>query len=209
MENDIIITYETLYDILRNEKSKSEIQQLPKNYITNLINYLNKKQEILESQEKKKSIFTSTEVHKTRKQIESIQKIMKELYERRETKIIQSSLISSRTGIESEESSSMLLEEQEFYKILTKNLNHYRENVLHKLSVGQVPNIDIQESKPKDLKTNEKTIKSARKLKMLCNLPKFVGMDMESYGPYNNNQIIEIPNKTADFLIKQNKAEEI
>lgn len=209
MENDIIITYETLYDILRNEKSKSEIQQLPKNYLKNLINYLNKKQEILESQEKKKSIFTSTEVRKTRKQIESIQKIIKELYERRESKIIQSSLISSRTGIESEESNSMLIEEQEFYKILTENLNHYRENILYRLSTGQVPNIDIKESKPKDLKTNEKHIKSARKLKMLCDLPKFVGMDMESYGPYNNNQIIEIPNKTADFLIKQNKAEEI
>jgi DNA replication initiation complex subunit (GINS family) len=209
MENEVIITYETLYDLLRNEKNKSELQQLSANFLKDLINYLNKKQEILESQEKKKSIFTSTEVQKTRKQIESIQKIIKELYERRESKIIQSCLISSRTNIESEETSRLLPEEQEFHKILTKNLNHYRENILYRLSAGQLPNIDIPESKPKDLKTNEKPIKTARKLKMICDIPKFVGMDMESYGPFNDKQIIEIPNETADFLIKQNKAEEI
>ncbi len=209
MENNIIITYETLYDILRNEKNKAEIQKLPDNYLKDLINYLNKKQEILESQEKKKSIFTSTEVQKTRKQIESIQKIMRELYERRETKIIQSALISSRTCIKSEETTSMLLEEQEFYKNIIKNLDHYRENILYRLSAGQTPAIKIDTSKPKDLKTNEEPIKTALKLKMLCDIPKFVGMDMENYGPFNNNQIIEIPNKTANLLIKQKKAEEI
>ncbi len=209
MEDNIIITYETLYDLLRREKNRAELQKLPDNFLNDLINYLNKKQEILESQEKKKSIFTSTEVHKTRKQIESIQRIIKELYERRESKIIQSSLISSRTSINTEETASMLPEEQEFYKILTKNLDHYRENVLYKLSSGQLPNIDIPKSKPKDLKTNEKPIKTAKKLKMLCDIPKFLGVDMESYGPFNNEQIIEIPNETADFLIKQEKAEEI
>ncbi|MBT3416963.1 hypothetical protein HON86_00310 [Candidatus Woesearchaeota archaeon] len=209
MENNIIITYETLYDILRNEKNKAEIQKLPENYLENLINYLNKKQEILESQEKKKSIFTSTEVKKTRRQIESIQKIIKELYERRETKIIQSALISSRTCIKSEEATSMLLEEREFYKNIVEKFDHYRENILYRLSAGQSPNIEVKKSKPKDLKTNEEPIKTARKLKMICDIPKFVGMDMENYGPFNNNQIIEIPHETADFLIKQNKAEEI
>ena len=130
MAEDMIITYETLYDILRREKNRVELQELSETYLQDLINYLQKKKEILESQEKKKSIFTSIETQKTRKQIESIQKIIKELYERRESKIIQSAIISSRTNIETEEKSVMLPEEEEFYESLVKKLNYYTSGIV-------------------------------------------------------------------------------
>ena len=207
MAEDMIITYETLYDILRREKNRVELQELSETYLQDLINYLQKKKEILESQEKKKSIFTSIETQKTRKQIESIQKIIKELYERRESKIIQSAIISSRTNIETEEKSVMLPEEEEFYESLVKKLNYYRENVLYQLSNGDPPKIKI--SKPKDLKKLEKPMKTAKTIKFLIDIPKFIGTDLETYGPYSGEETQDIPNEIADLLIKQQKAEEI
>ncbi len=207
MAEDVIITYETLYDILRREKNRQDLQELPQTFLTDLTNYLKKKKEILQSQEQKKSIFTTTEVQKTRKQIESIQKIIKELYERRESKIIQLALIASRTSIETEEKNVMLPEEQEFYNKIIENLDHFRENMLYKLSNGDSPTIKI--SKPKDLKIPEKPNKTTKKVKLLTDVPKFVGTDLETYGPYNTKDTIEIPNEIADLLIKQKKAEEI
>jgi len=209
MGEDIIITYETLYDILRREKNRAEIQELPEAFLDNLINYLKKKKEILESQEKKKSIFTTIEVQKTRKQIESIQKIIKELYERRESKIIKSSLISSRTHIDTEEKNNMLPEEEELYQELTKKLDHYRENVLYRLSNGDSPNLTLKNPKPKDLKKPEKPNKTAKQIKLLCDIPKFLGTDLETYGPYKEESTIEMPEEIADLLIKQQRAEEI
>ena len=208
MAEDIIITYETLYDILRREKNRPELQELPETFTKDLISYLKKKKEILQSQEKKKSIFTSIEVQKTRKQIESIQKIIKELYERRESKIIQVALISSRTSIDTEEKSVMLPEEEKFYNEISKKLDYYRENILYQLSNGDAPKIEIKE-KPKDLKKPEKPKKTAKKIKFLADIPKFIGTDLETYGPYGNQETIEIPNEIADLLIKQKKAEEI
>jgi DNA replication initiation complex subunit (GINS family) len=207
MAEDMIITYETLYDILRREKNRTELQELSETYLQDLINYLQKKKEILDSQEKKKSIFTSIETQKTRKQIESIQKIIKELYERRESKIIQSAIISSRTNIETEEKSVMLPEEEDFYETLVKKLNYYRENILYQLSNGDPPKVKL--NKPKPLKKPEKPKKTAKTIKFLIDIPKFIGTDLETYGPYKGQEEQDIPNEIADLLIKQQKAEEI
>jgi len=208
MAEDIIITYETLYDLLRREKNRPELQKMPDNYISDLLNYLKKKKEILQSQEQKKSIFTTIEVQKTRKQVESIQKIIKELYERRETKIIQLAMISSRTNIETEEKSVMLAEEREFYDSLMKKLDYYRENVLYQLSNCNQPKIKIND-KPKDLKIDEKPKKSTKSIQILTNIPKFIGTDLESYGPFEQKETIEMSIEIADLLIKQEKAKEI
>lgn len=209
MSDNIVITYETLYDILRREKARPELQDLPNNFLEDLISYIKKKREILESQESKKSIFTSIEVQKTRKQIDNIQKIIKELYERRESKIIQLSIIASRTSINTEEKNVMLPEEQELYEEIYKKLNFFRENILYELSVGSLPKIELTHYKPKDLKIAEKPNKSTKSLKLLCDIPKFIGTDLETYGPFKEEDTIEISHEIAELLIKQKRAEEI
>ena len=119
--SDIQITYESLYEILRKEKNSSEIQKLDPNFFNNVIEYIKTKREILKSQESKDSIFTQVEAKKTRKQIEQNQKILKELYERRENKIIQLAMFSSRMN--SEKISEDLLEEEKTFYLDVKN-NH-------------------------------------------------------------------------------------
>ena len=74
---DDIITYETLYEILRREKYNQELQTLDKEFFKNTTTYLNEKESILESQKQKSSIFSATEINKTKKQIENIKKYRK------------------------------------------------------------------------------------------------------------------------------------
>ena len=96
-EESIIITYESLYEILRREKFKEEIQELPKDFIKKVVNYLNDKAGIIETQEKKRSIF-SGEVDRVKKEFLNIKKMIKELFERRERKIIDSAIMTARSG---------------------------------------------------------------------------------------------------------------
>ncbi|MBS3172283.1 DNA replication complex GINS family protein [Candidatus Woesearchaeota archaeon] len=208
MSENIVITYETLYDILRREKARPELQDLPNNFLEDLISYIKKKKEILESQESKKSIFTSIEVQKTRKQIENIEKIIKELYERRESKIIQLAIISSRTNIGTEEKRVMLPEEQELYEEIAGKLNFFRENILYELTLGNLPKVELKHYKPKDLKITEKPNKSTKSLKLLCDIPRFIGTDLETYGPFKDQETIEISPDIAELLVKQKRAEE-
>mgnify|MGYP001593711292 FL=1 len=98
MDKEIIITYESLYDLLRTEKSRQEVQELDKNFYADVINYIKEKESILSSHKSKDSIFAVQEIEKTKKQIENILKIVKEIYEKRESKIVQLAIIASRTN---------------------------------------------------------------------------------------------------------------
>ena len=40
-------------------------------------------------------------------------------------------------------------------------------------------------------------------------MPKFLGTDLETYGPYKENSTTEMPDEVANLLIKQQRAEEI
>jgi DNA replication initiation complex subunit (GINS family) len=200
-----IITYETLYELLRNEKYKEELQILDKDFFLNVINYLKDKRTILESQENKSSIFSSIEIQKTRKQLDNIQKILKELYERRENKLIQLALFSSRTK-ETPDTSILSLEEKQYFEEITHLLNKYRNDILFNLLNEKLPQITNKEELEIKGKTQEET---AKEIKFNDHIPKFLGEDLKEYGPFEKDMTAKIPIKVAKILINKEKAIEI
>jgi len=200
---DIVITYETLFDILRKEKFNAELQNLNKEFFKDVIKYLNEKKAILESQKKKTSIFTSSETQKTQKQTENIKKILKEIYERREAKILQLSLFSSRNNDPNPKFAEMLKEEEKLFKNLLETLNQYRKGILYNLI--ELKNPEIEEEKPKELKTEKKEFIKLIRFKQP--VPKFVGTDLNIYGPFEEEEIAALPSEMTELLIKRKKAE--
>ena len=68
---DVLITHETLYELLRREKSRDEIQKLDDNFYGDVLTYIKDKKAILDSQKSKDNIFSSQEVQKTKKQMDN------------------------------------------------------------------------------------------------------------------------------------------
>lgn len=204
--SDVIITYETLYDILRKEKFRKELQELDQTFFKDVLKYMEEKKDILQSQEQKESVFASKSIITTRKQIENVQKILKELYERRESKIIQIALFNSRMGAEAIDRKMLLKEEQLLYDQIKGTLNQFRDDVLLKLMEGKMPVID---DKPKVLKTNEEILKKTKRLRFLQAVPKFVGDDMITYGPFEAEDVATLPVRVSDVLLKRERVEEI
>jgi len=196
-----MITYETLYEILRTEKNKPELQTLPKNFLKDLINYIKNKESIIKSQETKDSIFSS-ETEKTKKQFENTKRIIREIYERRERKIIELALLSSRSK-ELQETSSLLPQEQEHYQQTLKNLNKARENILINILQKRLPKL---QEKPKTIKTENKENKMVRFIKPV---PKFLDSDLNIHGPFDKEDIALLPSKIANILTIKQRAEEI
>ena len=140
MEN-IKITLETLYDIFRNEKKKEDLQKLESTFYIDVVEYLREKISFLEKRTEDKDIFASGERDKLEYELRSIHRILKEIYEKREKKIIDIALNRSRTGSDIIDTSSMLQEEKEFYIRTLRELDNFRRGILVNLFKGELPNI--------------------------------------------------------------------
>lgn len=80
--------------------------------------------------------------------------------------------------------------ENRISKALQDLLNEYRNNIL---SVNISP--------------NERREKVFKEVKLSQDVPEFIGEDMRSYGPYKKGEIISIPLRNAEILIREKVAE--
>ena len=56
---------------------------------------------------------------------------------------------------------------------------------------------------------NKSSEKTNRLVRFLNAVPKFVGNDMNTYGPFDTEDVANLPEKVSEILIKNNRAEEI
>ncbi|MBS3134757.1 DNA replication complex GINS family protein [Candidatus Woesearchaeota archaeon] len=198
---DVIITYETLYELLMREKSRAEIQKLDNDFFNDVIKYIKDKKDILDSQKSKENVFAAKEIERTTKQLESIYRILKELYEKRENKIFTLALLNSRNQSKID-TSLLLAEELKFYENIKDNLNIYRKGILGNILEGKFPVL----KEPKVIKSD---FKNKILIRFINSVPKFIGSNGFTYGPYEEEDIANLPEDIAKLMIEKGRAEEI
>jgi len=176
MQEDSLITYEKLYDILRAEKFKKEIQKLEPEFLEKVTRYLNEKRIILQGYESKDNMFASQSITKTKKQLENARTLLNELYERREGKITQAALFNARTNSPIQDPDALLEEEKQLYNRLIEILSSYRKGILDNILQGKKP--ELKEEK------KEKKLQENKLIRFLQEVPQFMGEDMNNYGPF-------------------------
>ena len=228
-EKDINITYETLFDLLRREKSRAELQKLDNSFFEDVNSYIKEKNAILKDQQMKIGMSAIAEKEKTEKQIENIKSILKGLFERRQQKIVEMAIIKSRTSFDTTDYSALLKEEREMFDKLFELLHNFKKKVLVRLLTEPDFMQPRQEKKePEKLETAEETegitkiekreaeIKeeaeepeSTKLVRFIYSVPKFLGHYLEVYGPFEEDDTANLPEEIADILIKKGRAEEI
>ena len=206
---EVVITYETLFELLKRERERSDLQKLEPAFFNEVISYIKDKKKILEA--KSDSVFAPEEKKKTERQLENIYKIFRELYERREKKIIQLALDKSRTHSNLIDASALLKEEKVFFDAVTALLDSYREAILYTVMNEKLPFMQpLEEKKPSaEFKSALELKKNAKLVRFAYHVPKFVGTELEEYGPFEEEDIANLPIEIADVLINKGKAEEI
>ncbi len=152
---EITLSYELLFELVRREKNRDDLQKLPKNFYPKLSEYLKEKQKAL-SQENS-DLFTPEEIEKTRVQIQNTKKLISDLFERREKKIISLALNKIRTQSAIIDTSAVLREETHFYEKLMQILSEFRGEVLlnlhNKSLLNYIPRPhEYQETKKEEVK---------------------------------------------------------
>ena len=137
-ENKVAVTYETLFELLRNEKKRDELQKLEKSFLDDVSNYLEEKEQMMQGSQSKLNLFSDEEREKTAMQLRNIRKILKDLYEKRERKIVVMALNKSRTQANIIDISPLLEREKEFFEELTRVFNKYRKEYREGILLGML-----------------------------------------------------------------------
>ncbi len=132
MGEEVTITYETLYELYRREKDRVELQELPASFFADVAAYLAEKEAAVRPTQG--SIFDN-DAQKARIQVDNVKKILKTLYYRRESKILNMAMVKART--QSIINMQPLLDpEKDLYNSVVSILNMYRGGVLQSLMMG-------------------------------------------------------------------------
>ncbi len=193
---NIKITYDTLFEILRREKDRKDLQELDPDFFINVSAYFKDKKEILD----KIDDYSEEEADRIKTQIQNAKRLVREIYNTREKKIVEKAIIKARTKSDIITTENMLDEEKELFSRLVELLSTVRESVLNKLLKGKM--IKLKKAKPQE-KNNRILVR------FLAQIPEFVGIDGETYGPFNPDEIAVLPEKIANILINTEKAEQI
>ena len=206
---EINITYETLFEILKREKDTADLQKLDLSFFDDFVEYLNEKKKLLEKED---SLFSYDEKKKVEKQIDNARRIIKDIYERREKKIMGIALIKSRTKSDVMDKSAFLEHEKKLFNEIVNILDNFRKSIIHNATLGKRPSEAIEN---KGIRADESAAKDAKQesatklVRFLHIVPKFVGKELEEYGPFEEEDIANLPSEIADILIGKGRVEEI
>ena len=145
-------------------------------------------------------------------QLTNIRKIIRDIFDRRERKIMEMAINKAKTGSNIIDTSALLPQEKDFFNAQIKLISEFRYDVLEPVLTSQKPGSRALEDKleQKDLNMAVKEENTElKKVKVTEAIPKFVGVDLEIYGPFSQHEEIELHPEIAEMLIKTNRAKVI
>jgi DNA replication initiation complex subunit (GINS family) len=214
--SDISITYDLLFDILKIEKSREELQKLDEKFYVHVVEYLNSKESIINN--------PNTPVRErelTKIQLVNVKRLLLELYDKREKKIINLAIYKIKTSAGIINTDSLLEEEKYLFDALYLQLSRCRSDIINNIIDGKMPLINLSIAKDSNGNVNSSGSKAVvaedefdnsdgiKSVRFIKPVPKFLGSELEIYGPFEENDIASLPSKIANILIKKNRAEEM
>ena len=190
------VTYDSIFELLMREKSREELQTLSPDFFNHLVSYVAEKKKTADT--KSMDTFSLEEKKRAARQLQNVNQMLTELYERREKKVLNMSMIKSRTGADIVDTTPLLGEEKMLFDAIVAQLDYYRNCILHR-----VLNAENADTGQKEIKADTKVVR------FIHPVPKFVGKELEVYGPYVEEDIAGLPAEIADVLIEKRRAEEM
>lgn len=218
-QKEVVITFETLYEILRGEKTKEDLQKLDATFFRDIAEYLKEKQQLYQETVQKTDIFSSTEKENLYVQLQNIKKLIKEVYDRRESKIINLALNRARTSSNAIDTSALLEEEKALFHHLVTTLEIHRSQHLRSLTehhaISHNQDFSVRETEeppslPQESEQERKEIPGDRvRLRFSSHVDQFIGSELEEYGPFEEGSEADIPSNIAEILISEGRAAQV
>ncbi len=172
------LSYDEIRRIHRLEKSSVKLVQVDQEFYNDLNSFLSgEKKTYLDSLKN----FSSSNT----RDFTNLKKMAEEIFSMRIKKILNAALIAWRTG--DVDDSRMALQEKKVFRDLLSVLKKHGNIIDDIFSDNGSPS-----SGKKDLNNLS--------VKILSDIPEFVGADMNEYGPFKKGEVVELPLKIAKLL---------
>ena len=180
------LDYDELRKIYRLEKNNSKLAEVEDDFFDSL-------KEFFEGQKKDYLRSLQDLSGSKAKTFTNLKKIVAEIFSIREKKLLNKALIASRTG--ELETTKMASHETETLKQLLIVLNK------HQSLLDEIFAVNVKK-KSTDIASVGKI-----SLKILKNIPAFMGADLKEYGPFEQDKKVSLPEKIASLLVSRKLAE--
>lgn len=169
---DDTITFDLIRRIQREEQRSPKLTKIPDNFYDAATSYISQKRQIGED---RKGVL----------EIKSIERLIEDIFDRRERKIVTAAVNTARTNIQPE---NMIDEEKDFFDLVAMTIRQRRE--------AKLRNLFVVEKGDKD-----------GLLVFKDDVPEFIGSDMKNYGPFKKGDIAKLPEENAKVLIEKGLVE--
>ncbi len=211
-----VLTFKFFRELQKKERDSRELQKLEPSFYSSVEDYLNRKMRLMSGGSLKIA---------ERHDMAHIKVIIRDIFNRRERKVLEAALLSVRSDIELE---NALPEEKILYKQVRESLLEYRKSLSplqddedekdtvneetatreQSTDSGELAEEDEQDSKENQKPDETKDIKTLR-LKFISSVPEFVDENLQTYGPFEEGDTADISEKLAGVLLNQRKAEKL
>jgi len=166
------ITFEFIRKIQKEEQRESRLSKIPEDFYQKAKTYLDQKRKLSEKQKDRKVSL----------ELKNIERLLEDIFNRRETKMFDHAIITVRTDIPPQ---NLIEEEKEFFESSVNMLRTQRQRVLNTLLK----------------KTKE--IEEFKRVKFLQNMDEFIGVDLKKYGPFKKGEKVKLPTENVNVLIER------
>lgn len=168
------ITYELIRKVQREEQKQPKLTRLPDNFLDSVSSYLQQKRQLTLKDEKKVAL-----------EVKNAERLVEDIFNRRERKIVNLALIAARTRMQPD---NMTEEEKAFFEELTSMLKNRRDRMLGKVLKAEKELVSMVVFREE--------------------VPAFVGADGKTYGPFRKGDVAKLPEENVKVLLERKIVEE-
>lgn len=189
---DNVVSYETFRKYQRLEQENESLQPLPFDFYDSYKKWLARKEDL----------FVKTKEPIIEREIVNAKRIIEEIFEKRQKKILILADHSTRSDVELK---NMLPGEIEYFRNISDVLKRFKIDTL----LGS-PAVDKNEEREVEVKTEVKSFSMKEGyllVRMIDDLGQFAWLDGIAYGPLKNGDLVTLPKEVAEMLSKKEKVE--
>lgn len=189
-----LLTYDSLREVLRKQKGQKSLVKIPTAFYCSAGQYVANIRASIAKLEGTTDAFSLKRLVQKRDELENAQSTLSDICVIRGGLVLSMAWENVALGVPVAQD-NFTPEEDEMFK-QAKKLANERWNAFQILFNGAC-----------DVETIKKEVLSPRlTVEIKTPLPAFVGTDLNTYGPYEGGEVVELPRQVGEMLIAQNKA---
>jgi len=181
-----MITYNDLYEALRKERYSEQLQNLPRDFISQVGEYLSDKKKM---SEKEDDMFSDA-IIKTKKQLENAISIFKELLLRRKKKLLNLAFIATETGISKRDYENMLDFEKKLFDKIMGAMDDSEKDLNQIMSSN-----------------GEEEVRKNKLVIFKDEMSEFMGPTGDKIGPFSKGETANLPSEVVAILKDSDKVD--